>query len=140
MISRISIIDFAIIENIDIRLFNGLNIFTGETGSGKSIIIEAISVALGARADITLIRTGKEKAKIQILIEDGAEDYIITREIFINGKSTCKINDEFVTLSHLNLFCKGLQTFMVNMIINPFSIQIAILIWLIHTLRILLFH
>jgi DNA repair protein RecN (Recombination protein N) len=106
LISRISIIDFAIIENIDIRLFNGLNIFTGETGSGKSIIIEAISVALGARADITLIRTGKEKAKIQILIEDGPEDYIITREIFINGKSTCKINDEFVTLSHLNLFCK----------------------------------
>jgi DNA repair protein RecN (Recombination protein N) len=106
LISRISIIDFAIIENIDIRLFNGLNIFTGETGSGKSIIIEAISVALGARADITLIRSGKEKSKIQILIEDDKEDFIITREIFSNGKSTCKINDEFVTLSHLNLFCK----------------------------------
>ena len=106
MISRISIIDFAIIENIDIRLFNGLNIFTGETGSGKSIIIEAISVALGARADTTLIRSGKEKSKIQILIEDDNEDFIITREIFINGKSTCKINNEFVTLSHLNLFCK----------------------------------
>ncbi|MEI8215528.1 MAG: DNA repair protein RecN [Eubacteriales bacterium] len=106
LITRVSIKDFAIIENIDISLYPGLNIFTGETGSGKSIIIEAISVALGARADNTLIRTGRDKSIIQIVIDNKGDEFIITREIYTTGKSSCKINDELVTLSHLNQFCK----------------------------------
>jgi DNA repair protein RecN (Recombination protein N) len=109
LISHISIKDFAIIENISVDFHKGLNVMTGETGSGKSIIIEAVSLALGSRADTAFVRSGKEKALIQLVLED--EDHnetILTREIFVSGKSSCKINDELVTLSRLNHFCKSI--------------------------------
>src|SRR5665648_666677 len=70
MISHISITDFAIINQLSVDFHPGLNIITGETGAGKSIIIEAISLVLGSRADTTYIRTGKEKAFVQIVFED----------------------------------------------------------------------
>ena len=106
MISHISIRDFAIIDKIEIDFQQGLSIITGETGSGKSIIIEAVNLALGSRADTAFIRSGKEKAVVQMIAELDGEDYIITREISSNGKNICKINDEIVTLAHLNKLCK----------------------------------
>ena len=60
MIDHISIKNFAIIENTEIDFKEGLNIITGETGSGKSIVIEAISLALGSRADSSYVRTGTD--------------------------------------------------------------------------------
>ncbi len=66
MISHISIRNFATIENIEVDFEDGLNIITGETGSGKSIVIEAISLALGSRADSSYVRTGSDKAVIQL--------------------------------------------------------------------------
>lgn len=101
MINYISIKDFAIIENIEIDLNNGLNIITGETGSGKSIIIEAISLALGSRADTTMVRDKAPKAKIQIVFDN---DLIVTREVSKSGKSLAKINGEIVSLSDLNSY------------------------------------
>ncbi|WP_027399309.1 DNA repair protein RecN [Anaerovorax odorimutans] len=106
MISHIKIKDFAIIDNVDIDFYSGLNIITGETGSGKSIIIEAISLALGSRADTTFVRSGKEKAIIQLIVEEDKKEYIITREVFAAGKSICKVNDEIVSVSYLNKLCK----------------------------------
>ena len=76
--------------------------------SGKSIIIEAISVALGARADSSLIRHGKDKSKIQIVLDNSGDEIILTREILTTGTSSCKINGELVTLSTLSQFCKNL--------------------------------
>ena len=123
MISHIQISDFAIIENLSIDFHKGLNIITGETGAGKSIIIEAISLALGSRADTTYIRTGKDKAVIQILFTDLPEhtkyplndfgidprdDLVITREISSNGKSISKINGRIITVSELNKICRNL--------------------------------
>ena len=108
MISFISIKDFAIIENTEVGFNGGLNIITGETGAGKSIVIEAISLALGNRADTTYIRSGKEKAVIQLIFSLGSEEYIITREVSSAGKSLCKINGEIVPLSQLNQLCKSL--------------------------------
>jgi DNA repair protein RecN (Recombination protein N) len=108
MISHISIRDFAIIEHIEIELHNGLNVITGETGSGKSIIIEAVSLAFGARADRTAVRAGRDKALIQVVIDEdslpvekrtGIE--LISREISASGKSICRINGEIVTLTGL---------------------------------------
>ena len=58
MISHISIKNFAIIKEVDIDFHEGLNIITGETGAGKSIVIEAISLALGSRADTAFVRSG----------------------------------------------------------------------------------
>lgn len=106
MISHISIKDFAIIDRINVDLHQGLNIITGETGAGKSIIIEAVSLALGSRADSAYVRSGKDKAVIQLIADVDGEDIVITREVSANGKSLCKVNDELVSLSHLNKLCK----------------------------------
>jgi len=125
MISHISITDFAIINQLSVDFHPGLNIITGETGAGKSIIIEAISLVLGSRADTTYIRTGKDKAFVQIVFEDISKEVclylnengidiqmdsqvIIAREITTGGKSLCKINGQIVSVSVLNKICKRL--------------------------------
>ncbi|MDR0570688.1 MAG: DNA repair protein RecN [Clostridiales Family XIII bacterium] len=117
MIRNIAIHDFATIERLDMELSEGLCVITGETGAGKSVIIEAISLALGSRADSAMVRSGKEKAIIQMIIElpehfprDDApylrasddSEAILTREISVNGKSTARINGMIVTLSQLS--------------------------------------
>ena len=102
MINHISIKNFAIIENTEVSFFEGLNIITGETGAGKSIVIEAISLALGSRADSSYVRTGTDKATIQLVATLDGEDIVITREISATGKNLCKLNGEIVTLAQIN--------------------------------------
>ena len=112
MIKHIRIRNFAIIENVDIDFNDGLNIITGETGAGKSIVIEAVSLALGSRADTAFVRSGADKATVQMVADyddgNGACEYIITREVSAGGRSTCRINDEIVTLGALSGLCKKL--------------------------------
>lgn len=108
MINHISIRNFAIIENTEIDFEEGLNIITGETGSGKSIVIEAISLALGSRADSTFVRHGEKKAIVQLAGELDGEDVIITREVSAAGKNLCKLNGQLVTLGELTETCKRL--------------------------------
>ena len=108
MIRHISIKNFATIEKAEIDFHSGLNTITGETGAGKSVAVEAMSLALGSRADTAYVRSGKEKAVIQMIAEDKDDEYIITREISASGKNICRINDEIVTLGHLNALCKKL--------------------------------
>ncbi len=102
MIDHISIKNFATIESTEIDFKDGLNIITGETGSGKSIVIEAVSLALGSRADSSYVRTGADKAIIQLSATSGDEELVLTREISAAGKNLCRINGEIVTLSQLN--------------------------------------
>ena len=106
MIRHISIRNFAIIENAEIDFHDGLNIVTGETGAGKSIVIEAVSLALGSRADTAFVRSGQEKAVVQMVADYEGEEYIITREVSSAGRNTCKINDSIVTLNALSSLCK----------------------------------
>lgn len=121
MISHIHIRDFAIINELDVDFHPGFNVITGETGAGKSIIIEAVSLALGSRADTAFIRSGKERATIELVLEGNNEivstllkenglqedeQLIIRREITSNGKSTCRINGSLVSVSFLNKLCK----------------------------------
>ena len=106
MISHIRIKDFAIIDTVELDFYNGLNIITGETGAGKSIIIEAVSLALGSRADTAFIRSGKEKAIVQMVAELDGEEHVITRELSAGGKNICRINDEIVSLAQLSKLCK----------------------------------
>lgn len=121
MLRNITIRNFAIIDNISLELQNGFHVLTGETGAGKSIIIEAISMALGSRADTTYVRTGKEKAVIEITADaddpeikaalkennlyDG-DDLFIVREIYAEGKSICRVNGTLVSLAFLSNICK----------------------------------
>ncbi|MBQ2156137.1 MAG: AAA family ATPase, partial [Clostridiales bacterium] len=102
MINHIAIRNFAIIENTEVDLNDGLNIITGETGSGKSIVIEAISLALGSRADSSCVRTGTEKAIVELTGTLDDEEIVIHREVNRQGKNLCKLNGEIVTLANLN--------------------------------------
>lgn len=106
MISHIRIKDFAIIDAVELDFHDGLNIITGETGAGKSILIEAVSLALGSRADTAFIRSGKEKAVVQMAADLDGEEYIITRELSAGGKNICKINGEIVPLAQLSRLCR----------------------------------
>lgn len=108
MITHISISNFAIIENTEIDFDEGLNIITGETGSGKSIVIEAISLALGSRADSSLVRHGATKAIVQLAGDLDGEEIIITREVSSTGKNLCKLNGQLVTLAQLSDTCRRL--------------------------------
>lgn len=102
MIDHISINNFAIIENTEIDFDEGLNVITGETGAGKSIVIEAMSLALGSRADSSFVRAGTDKALIQLAATLGDEDFVITREISASGKNLCKINGQLATLGEVS--------------------------------------
>lgn len=117
MLLEISIKNFAIIEAISLNFDNGMTVLTGETGAGKSIIIDAMNMMLGARASTEVIRHGAKKAEIEgfftvqknqalaeILSEQGIElgdELIIRREIFQNGRSVSRVNGQMVNLSTL---------------------------------------
>lgn len=117
MLLEISIKNFAIIKEISLTFENGMTVLTGETGAGKSIIIDAMNLMLGARASLDVIRHGANKAEIeglfsvgenaaltQILEENGigvTEELIIRREILQNGRSIGRINGQMVNLTTL---------------------------------------
>ena len=85
MISHVLIKDYATIDTIEVDFHNGLNIITGETGAGKSVVIGAISLALGARADTSYVRTGCEKAVIQMIAEVNNRDVLTILLVIVNG-------------------------------------------------------
>ena len=106
MIDHISIRDFAIIDNVEVDFDKGLSIITGETGSGKSILVTAISLALGSRADSSYVRNGKDRAVVELIATLGDEEILISREVNAVGKNLCRINGELVTLSQLAEKCR----------------------------------
>ncbi|MCK4025778.1 DNA repair protein RecN [Streptococcus iners] len=117
MLLEVSIKNFAIIEQVSLNFEKGMTILSGETGAGKSIIIDAMNLMLGARATTDVIRHGAAKAEIeglfsfensraleQILSEQGievADELIIRREILQNGRSVSRVNGQMVNLSVL---------------------------------------
>lgn len=125
MLLELNISNFALIDNVRISLEEGLNILTGETGAGKSIIIDAVSVVLGERADTEIIRTGAKKAMVEALFDcsrmEGLEDIlspmgieleedkmvVLSREIR-NGRSISRINGRTVSLSCVRELSKHL--------------------------------
>ena len=114
MLSLLHIENIAVIECADIAFDAGFNILTGETGAGKSIVIDAISAILGERAYRDMIRTGTNKASVRAVFTDVPEfpwfaengvDYdpetIIQREVHLDGKNVCRVNGSLVTVSIL---------------------------------------
>ena len=114
MLSLLHIENIAVIECSDISFDRGFNILTGETGAGKSIVIDAISAILGERAYRDMIRTGASKAQVRAVFtdvprlswfdENGVEydpETIIQREIYLDGKNVCRVNGTLVTVSIL---------------------------------------
>ena len=114
MLSLLHIENIAVIERSDISFDRGFNVLTGETGAGKSIVIDAISAILGERAYRDMIRTGAQKASVRAVFtdvpeypwfaENGVEydsETIIQREIYLDGKNVCRVNGTLVTVSIL---------------------------------------
>ncbi len=115
MLSVLHIENIAVIECADITFDRGFNILTGETGAGKSIVIDAISAVLGRRAYRDMIRTGAQKASVRAIFtevpalswfaENGVEydsEVAIHREIYLDGKNICRVNGTPVTVSILH--------------------------------------
>ena len=114
MLSLLHIENIAVIECADITFDAGFNILTGETGAGKSIVIDAISAILGERAYRDMIRTGSNKAAVRAVFTDVPEfswfadngveydqETVIQREVFLDGKNVCRVNGTLVTVSIL---------------------------------------
>src|SRR5262245_10180179 len=93
--------DLALIERLRLELAPGLNVFTGETGAGKSLLIDALGLAIGARADTTLVRHGAETARVTALFDRLPEPLIASREVSAAGRSTARLDDEPVTAARL---------------------------------------
>lgn len=116
MIKSMLVKNFAIIDNIQVDFSNGMTVLTGETGAGKSLIIDAIGLLFGDRASSELVRHGEKKAIIEGVFENVnqntldvlksldivEEDFlVIRREIYENGKSICKVNGCVISLTNL---------------------------------------
>ncbi|PTF15761.1 DNA repair protein RecN [Staphylococcus devriesei] len=118
MLQTLSIKQFAIIDELEIHFSDGLTVLSGETGSGKSIIIDAIGQLIGVRASSDYVRHGEKKAVIEGIFDidnskdainvlhnldiDIDEDFLLVkREIFSSGKSICRLNNQIVTLQDL---------------------------------------
>ncbi|MEO8461767.1 MAG: AAA family ATPase, partial [Chloroflexota bacterium] len=93
--------DLGLIENLRLTLHPGLNVLTGETGAGKSLLIDALGLALGARADTTLVRHGADVARVEALFDRLPEPLIVVREVSANGRSIARLDDGAVTAARL---------------------------------------
>ena len=117
MLQTLSIKQFAIIDELEIHFSDGLTVLSGETGSGKSIIIDAIGQLIGMRASSDYVRHGEKKAIIEGIFDideskdvihilhnldiEIDEDFLLVKEIFSTGKSICRLNNQIVTLQDL---------------------------------------
>ncbi len=98
---ELAVADLALIDRLRLEFAPGLNVLTGETGAGKSLLIDALGLALGARADTTLVRHGAEGARVEALFDRLPEPLIAVREISASGRSTARLDDETVTAGRL---------------------------------------
>ena len=112
MIATLHIKNIGIIEDLSIDLNKGLNVLTGETGAGKTLIIDSLQIISGGRFSKDMIRKGENNSFVELCMcspetgefEDG--NIIVSREINLSGKNMCKINGRMVTVSELKEFMK----------------------------------
>ncbi len=121
MLAELSIKQFAIIDELQIDFKKGMTVLTGETGAGKSIVLDAIGLLIGGRGSAEFVRYGEDRAELEglflneddHLVYDLAEEYgidiedgliILRRDLFATGKSVCRVNNKLVTLTILREF------------------------------------
>lgn len=121
MLLELNIKNIALIDSLRIEFGRGLNVLTGETGAGKSIVVDCVNLALGGRADRDLIRTGEEKASVRALFDiagnENAIRYLeelgvdtqdglaeVSREITRSGRNVCRVNSAMLLLSQIKTF------------------------------------
>jgi len=112
MITNLHIKNIGIIDDIEVDLGQGLNVLTGETGAGKSLIIGSLNIISGGRFSKDMIRKGETNSFVEVALYEPENEnsidgtIIISREISVNGKNMCKINGRMVTVNELKEFMK----------------------------------
>ena len=101
MLRFLRIEHLAVIDELQVEFEPGLNVLTGETGAGKSMLVEALGLLLGGRASADLIRTGESQATVQAIFEVDSREIIVRRDITAQGRSRAFVNDAVVTASAL---------------------------------------
>jgi DNA repair protein RecN (Recombination protein N) len=101
MLRFLRIKHLAVIDSVEVEFDPGLNVLTGETGAGKSILVEAVGLLLGGRASGDLVRTGEDAAAIEAIFEHGGEELLVRREITAQGRSRAFINGSLATAGAL---------------------------------------
>ena len=127
MLRLLSITNFATIEQLEIELAPSLSVLTGETGAGKSIIVDALSLLLGGRADVGMVRSGARQSRVEGVfllsgdigqkiivtlneyeIDVDEEEIILAREVNLDGRNTCRVNGRIVPLRLLSTLAQHL--------------------------------
>ena len=127
MLRLLSVTNFATIEQLEIELEPGFSVLTGETGAGKSIIVDALSLLLGGRADVGMVRSGARQSRVEGIfllsgdisqkidvalaeyeIDVGEEEIILGREVNVDGRNTCRVNGRIVPLRLLSTLAQHL--------------------------------
>ena len=114
MITTINIKNIGIIDDLSIDLNQGFNVLTGETGAGKTLIIDSLAIITGGRFSKEMIRRGEDHSYIEVCLfmpehENAIEgNIIVSREIYSNGRNSCKINGRLVTVNELKEFMKDI--------------------------------
>jgi DNA repair protein RecN (Recombination protein N) len=98
---ELAVTDLALIDRLRLAFEPGFNVITGETGAGKSLLIDALGLVLGARADASLVRHGAPGARVEALFDRLPEPVIVVREVAAGGRSTARLDDETVTAGRL---------------------------------------
>jgi DNA repair protein RecN (Recombination protein N) len=101
MLRFLRIRHLAVIDSVEVEFDPGLNVLTGETGAGKSILVEAVGLLLGGRASGDLVRTGEDAAAIEAIFETGGEEFLVRREITAQGRSRAFVNGALATAGAL---------------------------------------
>jgi len=101
MLRFLRIQHLAVIDSVEVEFEPGLNVLTGETGAGKSILVEAVGLLLGGRASGDLVRTGEDAASIEAIFESGGEELLVRREITAQGRSRAFVNGALATAGAL---------------------------------------
>ena len=110
MITNLHIKNIGIIDDVEITLNKGFNVITGETGAGKTLIIDAIKIISGGRFSKDMIRKGEANSFVELCIYEPESNYsidgniIVSREIYSNGRNLCKINGRLATVAELKDF------------------------------------
>ena len=104
MLRYLRIRNLAVIEQVQVEFEPGLNVLTGETGAGKSVLVEAVGLLLGGRASSDLVRTGEDVAQVEAQFQDGDVEVVLRREVTAQGRSRAFVNGSLVTAGALREF------------------------------------
>src|SRR6185503_11602875 len=109
MLRFLSVRNLAVIDRLELEFGTGLNVLTGETGAGKSILVGAVGLLVGGRASADLVRTGEDAATVEAIFEtpEGGE-VIVRREVSAQGRSRASINGALATTATLREVCSPL--------------------------------